>query len=206
MGLKLRKKIKDEKLYYLVSDASSNDTYYEFYLFENHKEIPSIESICYKIMGTELISAYEARPFSSVGYKSLLLVRDGIIIDGNVINVGTANIFYEIIQNIRYKDLYNVINSFRKKLSIKALNFFREKIMEIKVENLSEDTKDLFNKLLVSLNYKNDKDELFKEILFLATLNEYNRAYKDVYLEEQKINSYKEEVLKWEDELETAGN
>ena len=110
--LKLRKKIENDKLYYLVSDASQNDTYYEFYQFDNYKEIPNVENVCYRIMGGELINAFETKSFSPVNYKTILLAKHGIIIEGNVINIGTANVLYDLIQNIRFKDLYNVINSF----------------------------------------------------------------------------------------------
>ena len=158
------------------------------------------------MMKDELNNAFLNKPFKADEYKSLLFMNKRITIDENVINMGTSYIFNDLISNIRYNDLNNVINSFRKKLSVKALNYFREKVMEIKVEDLSEDTKDLFNFLLSTLNYQNDKKELFKEIMFLATIDEYNRAYKVVNLEEQEIDSYKEEILKWEDELEASGN
>ena len=198
MELNLKREIKDCMLYYVIDDT--------YYLFSNYKDIPNIEEICYKMMKDELNNAFLNKPFKADEYKSLLFMNKRITIDENVINMGTSYIFNDLISNIRYNDLNNVINSFRKKLSVKALNYFREKVMEIKVEDLSEDTKDLFNFLLSTLNYQNDKKELFKEIMFLATIDEYNRAYKVVYLEEQEIDSYKEEILKWEDELEASGN
>lgn len=198
MELNLKREIKDCMLYYVIDDT--------YYLFSNYKDIPNIEEICYKMMKDELNNAFLNKPFKADEYKSLLFMNKRITIDENVINMGTSYIFNDLISNIRYNDLNNVINSFRKKLSVKALNYFREKVMEIKVEDLSEDTKDLFNFLLSTLNYQNDKKELFKEIMFLATIDEYNRAYKVVNLEEQEIDSYKEEILKWEDELEASGN
>lgn len=192
MSLKLRKKIENEKMYYLVSDANKNDTYYEFYQFDHYKEIPNIENIYYKIMGSELVKAYDTRPFSSVGFKSILLLSHGIIIDGNVINIGTANILYDLVQNIRFKDLYNVINSFRKHLAIEVLNYFRDKILEIEINQLSKDTQELFNDLIETLNYKKDTKEFFREIMYLAIINEYQRAYSVVYEAQNRIKNYPE--------------
>lgn len=192
MGLKLRKKIENEKMYYLVSDTAKNDTYYEFYQFDNYKEIPNVENICYKIMGTELMNAYETRDFSPVGYKSILLVKHGIIIEGNVINIGTANLLYDLVQNIRFKDLYNVINSFRKKLSIEVLDYYKNKILEIEVSQLSEDTQRMYKMLLQKLNYQKDEKEFFKEIMYLSIINEYHKAYTEVYDAEKRIKSYPE--------------
>ncbi len=193
MSLKLRKKIENEKMYYLVSDANKNDTYYEFYQFDHYKEIPNIENIYYKIMGSELVKAYDSKPFSSVGFKSILLLSHGIIIDGNVINIGTANILYDLVQNIRFKDLYNVINSFRKHLSIKVLNYFRDKILEIEINQLSKDTQEFFNELIETLNYKKDTKEFFREIMYLAIINEYQRAYNVVYEAQVRTDKYIEE-------------
>lgn len=192
MNLKLRKKVENEKMYYLVSDNSLKDTYYEFYQFNNYKELPNIENLCYKIMGGELLDAYEKKDFSPVGYKTILLVKHGIIIDGNVINIGTANVLYDLIQHIRFKDLYNVINSFRKKLSIEVLDFYKNKILEIEVEQLSKETQDLFKQLIEKISYNKDEKKLFKEIMFLAVINEYNKAYSEVFETEQRIKSYPE--------------
>lgn len=192
MGAKLRKKISNGKLYYLVSDANENDKYYEFYEFENYKDMPNIENICYKVMATELMNSYDTKPFSPLGYKSILLVKHGLIIDGNLINTATFNLFYDLIRNIRFKDLYNVINSFRKRLSIEVLDFYRDKITQIDVTELSEETQELFETLLKKLNYQKDRKELFKEIMYLATLSEYNKAYKIVYETEKRIKSYPE--------------
>lgn len=43
---------------------------------------------------------------------------------------------------------------------------------------------------LKKLNYQNYKKELFKEIMFLATSNEYNKAYKIATERQKRIESY----------------
>lgn len=187
MNLKLQKKLENNHLYYLVADADKPDTYYEFYEYPNYKNTPNIENICYKIMATELQKAFKGRNFSSQSYKSVLFIIHGIIIDGNVIDISSSKELSPLVDNIRYKDLYNVINSFRKKLSIEVLDYFKDKILSINIDEFSTETKKLFNDFLKATNYTRDKDTVFKEILYLSIINEYNRAYVKVYAEEQRI-------------------
>lgn len=201
MNLKLQKKLENDRLFYLVADADKPDTFYEYYEYPNYKNTPNIENICYKIMAQELTKAFKDKNFSSSGYKSILFLMHGIILDGNVIDITSSNELSPLIDNIRFKDLYNVINSFRKKLSIQVLDYFKDKILSINISQFSEDTKALFEQFLASVKYTRDRDVIFKEILYLAIINEYNRAYVKVYAEEQRII---EAAKKLDDEDENA--
>lgn len=201
MNLKLQKKLENDRLFYLVADADKPDTFYEYYEYPNYKNTPNIENICYKIMAQELVNAFKGKNFSSSNYKSVLFLMHGIILDGNVIDITSSNELSPLIDNIRFKDLYNVINSFRKKLSIQVLDYFKDKILSINISQFSEDTKALFEQFLTSVKYTRDKDVIFKEILYLAIINEYNRAYVKVYAEEQRII---EAAKKLDDEDENA--
>lgn len=195
MNLKMKKKIENERLFYLVADGNKSDVYYEFYEYPNYKETPNIENICYKQVGTELITAFKQKDFNDKAFKTILFVIHGIIINGNVIDISSAKNLSKVIDNIRYKDLYNVINSFRKKLSITVLEYFKNKILEIKVSELSSETQSLFEKFLLSVSYSKDPDALFKEVLFLSIINEYHRAYVKVYEIEQRILKFQDDNL-----------
>jgi len=207
MDLKLKKMIKEGRLFYLIADNQKNDTYYEYYEYPNFKQTPIIETVCYKTIGNELLKAYKNRDYTSQSFRSLLFLLHGIIIDGNVIDIASSKELADLIDNIRYRDLYNVINSFRKKLSIEVLEFFKNKILEIEVIALSNITQTLFNQFCNAINYTKDKNSLFKEVLFLAISNEYNRAYLKVLNKEQEILDYEEKVKanpEIEDEFDTT--
>lgn len=194
MDLKLKKMIKEERLFYLVADNQKNDAYYEYYEYPNYKQTPIIETVCFKTIGNELLKAYKNKDYTSQSFRSLLFLLHGIIIDGNVIDIASSKELADLIDNIRYKDLYNVINSFRKKLSIEVLEFFKEKILEIEVTALSVATQNYFTNFCSTINYTKDKSLLFKEILFLAISNEYKRAYLKVFNKEQEIKEFADEL------------
>lgn len=194
MDLKLKKMIKEERLFYLVADNQKNDAYYEYYEYPNYKQTPIIETVCFKTIGNELLKAYKNKDYTSQSFRSLLFLLHGIIIDGNVIDIASSKELADLIDNIRYKDLYNVINSFRKKLSIEVLEFFKDKILEIEVTALSVATQNYFTNFCSTINYTKDKSLLFKEILFLAISNEYKRAYLKVFNKEQEIKEFADEL------------
>ncbi len=203
MDLKLKKKIENDKLYYLVADGANQDKYYEYYEYPNFKETPNIETICYKTIGSELMKAYKQKNFSPSGFKSILFLLHGIIIDNNVIDISTCKELSNVIDNIRYKDLYNVINSFRKKLSIEVLEYYKNKILDIEVTSLSQETQNLYENFLKSINYNKDKNVLFREVLFLSIVNEYSRAYPRIMKKEQEITNFEKEYKshpEWDEE------
>ncbi len=192
MGVKLTKKIKDVKFYYLVSDDMFEDKFHEYYLFEYHKELPIIEDICFKIMSNELSDSYRYKEFNNKGYKYKLLANSGIIIEGNTIKLKTCKYFYNIVNGIRYIELYNVINDMKKNLEVETLNHYRNKILEIQVEKLSDTTQELFKELMKRFSSIQDKQEFFKEIMFLTTIDYYNEVYPFVDKREQEIKHYPE--------------
>ena len=194
MNLKLKKMIKEKRLFYLISDGDKADTYYEFYEYPNYEQTPIIETVCYKTIGNELLKAYKNKDYTSKSFRSLLFLLHGIIIDGNVIDIASSKELADLIDNIRYKDLSNVIKSFRKKLSIEVIEFFKKKILEIEVTALSPATQNYFSNFCLAINYSKDKSQLFKEVLFLAIANEYKRAYLKVFSTEQEINEFQEEL------------
>ena len=204
MNLKLKKKVENGHLYYLVSDEDKPDTYYEYYEFRYYKSLPTIENVCYKIMGTELMKAYKNRSFSSTGYKSTLFLLHGIILDNNVIDFSSFKNLSKLVDNIRYKDLYNAINSFRKKLSIEVLDYFKNKLLAIEPTELSIETQDLFDNFISTINYTKDKNALFKEVLFLSIIEEYNRSYVKVYEKEQEINQIQEKYKNYDEDRTPA--
>lgn len=191
MDIRLQKKIKNDNLYYLVSNIEKK-VYNDWFLFENYKEIPTLEKYFFELMSKELKETFKNKEYSSVKYKSVLLIMYNITFDGDKLDIKSTSLLSDLYLNIRYKDLATPIDSLRNKYTVSAIETYKRYLLSTRLNQLSSETRKLFFKLKEKIGKDKDDDVLLKEILYLCIYSEYTKAIQRAHKMNDFLNEIKE--------------
>ena len=182
--LQLMKLRENGKLYYLVSDEDGN--IYDRFEFTRFHEMPNLELYCFKVMNNELKRKFTSGNYDSEDYIDSLFVSSGLTIYDRVINMFTIDALSTVTSIIRRKTLVNTLNRFRQLRSVDKVDYYKDQILNYNYEDFDEDVKILIKKSFEALGLDVDKNELFREIMFLILKDDYERAIARSIREEPK--------------------
>lgn len=189
MDIRLQKKLKNDNLYYLVSNIEKK-VYNDWFLFENHRELPLLEKYFFDVLSKELKETFGEREYSSVKYKSILLIMYNITFDGDKMDIKSSNLISNLYLNIRYKDMANAIDALRNKYTANSIETYKNFLLSTPINQFSIETRKMFNTLKEKIGKDKDEKEILKELLYLCIFTEYNKALQRA----QKMNGFLDEI------------
>ena len=200
VDVKLTKTEEQNKLYYLVQDKNKKDTCYDYFEFPRYKDMPNLETACFKIMAKELMKYTLVSNYTTSGFKNHLFLFTGLLFEENKIDLSTLKVLLPVVTNIRFKTLYNTINRFRALDVIDKVDFYKDEILKFTYDEFTDETKKLIDEAIKNLALNKDRNELTKEIVYLSLKNEYERAIikaKHSEIERQKRDEELQRI--WEE-------